>query len=273
MRASICLLAVPVAVGVAASLAAQQAPYKSGDDALDALILDISSGHRDAAIARISSIESISGKRTLATTPTEFVDRLLGCHPTGEAKDIGFDKTKLIQVVWVCAGASYYTVFDPGYTKPYITVGEFEDQAVRNARLASRVAPPAPPPPGPPRPPEPQLSDADRAALVKTALSSLLSGKFGAVRASMAADARVTLGRRDPFAKVTVIEQDSTGADAFATVSRAAIARLGKPVSLDCDTYGCRFKFAKGDRILVAIVGVRRDKISYVQFIYGIRGP
>lgn len=265
-----------MAVGVAAPAMAQQVAFKSGEDRLDALINDISAGRRAAAVAHISSIESMSGKRTLATTPSQFVDRLLGCRPDGKAEDIGFEHTKLIKVIWSCPGARYLTVFDPQYAAPYITVGEFEDEAVRKARLALPLAPPAPPllaPPllAPTRTAEPQMSDTDRAALISTALSTLVSGDFDRARPIVAPNARITFGRRDPVAKVTVVELDGTGADAFVEQGRSAIVKLGKPISVDCDPNSCHFAFEKKDRILIAIVGAHGSKITYVQFLYVIR--
>lgn len=276
MKASIALLALPLAAG-AATCAPAQAVFKTGNDALDALVLDITGGRRDAAIARISSIESLSGKRTLATTPSEFVDRLIGCRPEGKAKPYGFDSMKMIEITWSCPGVRYRTIFDPNWARPYITVGEFEDQAAYEARRSSLVPPPAPPPPAPPAPPgsrpaEPALSDADKIALLRTVLGTLVSGDPGAARAMITPDARITFGRRDPIAKVTIAELDGTGPDAFVAQARAAIAKLGKPVSIDCDAASCRFAFAGADRILIALAGDRRGKLSYVQFFYAMRG-
>ena len=272
MKASIALSAAMLA-SITACAMAQQSAYKSGDAQLDALIADISGGRRDAAIARISSIESMSGKRTLATTPSQFVDRLLGCRPDGTAKDIGFDKTKLIQIVWACPSARYYTVFDPDYAKPYITVGEFEDEAVRKTRLAQRAAPPAPAPPSfAPRTATPPMTGAESAALLRTTFSMLLTGNFSQAPALVAPDARITFGRRDPAAKVTVVELDGTGPDAFVEQSRRAIAKLGTPVSADCDNFSCRFTYVKRDRILIILAGVRGGKLISAQFLYAFRG-
>lgn len=273
MRVAVALIAI-LAGMLAESACAQNVSFKSGDDRLDALVADISAGKRDGAIARISSIESLSGERSLATTPSQFVDRLSGCRPDGQAKDVGFGNMKMIQVVWACSSARYVTVFDTQYAKPYITVGNFEDEAVWKARLAGpRVAPPMPPlMPYKPGPPEPVMSDADNIALMKSAFSTLMTGDYGKARDLISSSARITFGRRDPVARVTIVELEGVGPDAFVEQGKRAVAKMGKPVTIDCVTNSCRFAFSSKDRILIVIAGVTRGKISNIQYLYAFRG-
>lgn len=139
------LLASPLALASSAACA-QPVAVESGNEAVDRFVRDIESGRSDAA-SQIASIESLTGEPNAADTPDAFVAKLLTCDFVSvHMRRFGSD---LYDVRWHCPDGDYFSMLDPYYRPPRLTVGEFLSAATREARNHR----PPPPPPAPPAPP------------------------------------------------------------------------------------------------------------------------
>ena len=141
---------------VAAALVAASPP--TGDSAIDAFVADLAAGRRDAALARVYEMNSLSGRPNAVALANEFVDKLLECtFVSSETRNIGGD---MYDLRWRCPDGDYFSLLDPNWRRPRVTVGEFVSGATREERRRNRGAPP---PrimvtPGPP-PPEPSVEE------------------------------------------------------------------------------------------------------------------
>lgn len=115
---------------VAAALAA--APPPTGDAAVDAFVADLAAGRRDAALARILEMNSLSGRPNAVALAGEFVDKLLRC--TFVSAQTSRYSNAMYEVTWRCPDGDYYALLDPTHRPPRLVVGEFESAAVRARR-------------------------------------------------------------------------------------------------------------------------------------------
>jgi hypothetical protein len=143
-------LALAAALTAATACAQQPPPARTGHDRIDAFVADLAAGRREAAIAKISSMESASGLPNAAATPTEFVDKLLQCsYVSVRRQTMGLT---MYDITWRCPDGDYRSLIDPDWRPPRLTVGQFDSVAAFEGR---RRTPPAPPPvalPSPRRP-------------------------------------------------------------------------------------------------------------------------
>lgn len=257
----------PLLAGLSLASAAEAAPAVTGDAAVDALVDDIAQGRRDAAVARISSIETITGMERLVTTPAQFVDRLLGCKGASVKYRPAF-----VTVKWTCPDGVYQSLFDATWRPPYITVAEFMD-AKRIALMSDPnrkvVAPPAPPPlpPGPAAPlPVPSFN---AAALFVNAVRGDEPENFAAL---FRPDARVSSSRRDLVAKVNVTELDGEGPGAALYQLTALRARMGMIGEIPCHSQSgvmvCSIQRPSGPGGAIAMLFGDGDTISGMQLIF-----
>lgn len=217
-------------IGVSAvSARADATPGATGDAAVDALVDDIFEGRRDAAVARISSIESITGLPRLVTTPAEFVDRLLNCSPRATDKVVAGMPT----VDWTCADGPYRTAFDSTSSAPYLIVAEFADPA-RIEMLARPLVAPPPPIAAPPSPSAQPANVGPSSTAMHLLLEALHKRNAKSFAGLVGPETRVTFGRRDAAAGVTVAESDDVGPAAFAAQFATALDRVGPVASVDC---------------------------------------
>ena len=117
----------------ASACAAEPAPADTGHAGVDAFIADIAADRREAAIARISSIESLTGSPNAAETPTEFVDKLLSCSfSSSSERRLGQTGPVTYNTTWQCPDGEYWAFIDPDYRPPQLTIGQFVSTATRN---------------------------------------------------------------------------------------------------------------------------------------------
>lgn len=127
---------------VAAMLAA--AAPQSGNVDVDAFVADIAAGRRDAALARILEMNSISGRPNAVSLADEFVDKLLRC--TFVSSQPGRAIGDMYDILWRCPDGNHVSLLDPNYRPPRIVVGEFVSMAERERRRQDRTVPAAPMP-------------------------------------------------------------------------------------------------------------------------------
>jgi hypothetical protein len=142
------LLAGPLAIASGAACA-EPVTVASGNEAVDRFVRAVEAGDPGAA-AQIRSMESLTGVPNAAATPQEMVAKLAACDfvSVQERRLAG----AVYDVRWHCPDGDYYSLLDPGYRPPRVTVGEFVTAGSREARRRSIPHPPAPPAP-PPSPP------------------------------------------------------------------------------------------------------------------------
>jgi hypothetical protein len=231
----------------------------TGNKAVDHLIKDLQRERREQAIARVSEVTTTTGKTQLVRTPTQFVDRLIGCEFLG-------DKTKLVGkgiylTEWSCGTSKYWAYLDNYRGGPYIEV-ELDDENTR------RQATPAP---------APARRDGDKHSapsleFINAIADSLLSKEYKSVRTWMKEQAIVSIRRRDRSKNVVVVESEGTGKGAISPIAAALLERLGQPVSYQCeqDEYGgsCRFHFDRPGVELNCVIGAYNGAINFIQFVW-----
>ena len=141
------LLAATAALAVASGCSATPAPAAAtGNAAVDAFVGDIMARRRDSALARIGTMESLTGLPNAAATPEQFVEKLLQCSYVSVAER-GFGATKMYDLTWRCPDGDYRSLIDPDWRAPRLTVGQFQSAATLADWSRMGPAPPAPPPP------------------------------------------------------------------------------------------------------------------------------
>lgn len=115
---------------------------QTGNADLDAFLADVAAGRRDAALARILEMNSISGRPNAVALADEFVDKLLHCtFVSFQVRDFA---GAIYDLMWRCPDGDYYSLLDPNYRPPRIVVGEFVSAAERDRRRRT-ISLPAPP--------------------------------------------------------------------------------------------------------------------------------
>jgi hypothetical protein len=122
---------------IAAALAATTSP--TGNGAVDAFVADIAAGRRDAALARIWEMNSLSGRPNAVGLADEFVDSLLRC--TVESVQTRNFGGPMYDVLWRCPDGGYFSLLDGDYHAPRIVVGEFVSAGERERRRQDRLVP------------------------------------------------------------------------------------------------------------------------------------
>ena len=265
------IAAIAALLSVATPIAARaDGVPASGNAQVDALVGDIQRGNRDAAIGRISEIDTLSGTSRLASTATEFVDRLLRCTAVS-VKPTAMQS--MVNITWNCPSGKYVSAIDWEFNKPYLIVAEFQDEATMEA--ARRRPLTMPPPPlitGPTKKVAPLTADL---AVLNAFASSVVDGSYTAKSNLVSPRARVSLGYRDVAAHVTVVELDGNGPAALIAQTQGAYERTGHPVAVSCEAKEylgfCRFSFKSPDSLLIAMVSTRDGEISSLQYIYMTR--
>lgn len=151
-------------------------PPQTGDVPVDAFVADLAAGRREAALARIYEMNSLSGQPNAVALASEFVDKLMRCTLVSfEVRNIG---GQMFDLRWRCPDTEYYSLLDSAYHPPRIVVGEFLSVEAREARRRNRsIAVPMPSIPNLPPP-----SDAEKLQIVTTYLDGIQPGG-SAVRA------------------------------------------------------------------------------------------
>ena len=122
---------------VAAALAVQ-----TGDAKIDGFIADITAGRREAALARVFEMNSLTGRPNAVATSAEFVDKLLSCtYISAEPRNIG---GVMYDLRWRCPDDEYYSLLDANWRPPQIVVGQFVSAKTREERRSNPPAPPTP---------------------------------------------------------------------------------------------------------------------------------
>jgi hypothetical protein len=116
----------------------------TGNASVDAFVADLAGGRRDAAIARIYEMNSLSGQPNAVALASEFVDKLMRC--TLLSSESSSFHGEMVELRWRCRDGDYHALLDPGYRPPRIVVGEFISAETREARRRDRSTPmPIPP--------------------------------------------------------------------------------------------------------------------------------
>jgi hypothetical protein len=164
---------------LAAALAA--ATPATGNAPVDAFVADLAGGRRDAAIARIYEMNSLSGQPNAVALASEFVDKLMRC--TLLSSQSSRFHAEMVELQWRCRDGDYHALLDPGYRPPRIVVAEFISAETREARRRNRaMSPPMPMPPSPNA--GPPMSDDEMVRIVTGFLDGIGPGG-SAVRASV----------------------------------------------------------------------------------------
>ena len=122
---------------LAAVLAA--ATPQTGNPHVDAFVADLAAGRRDAALARIWEMNSLSGRPNAVAFADEFVDKLLRCSAISvEARNLG---GPLYDIQWRCPDGNYFSLLDGDFHPPRIVVGEFVAAGEREARRRNPMYP------------------------------------------------------------------------------------------------------------------------------------
>jgi|GEM_PF-3435818 len=154
---------------LAAALAA--ATPATGNASVDAFVADLAGGRRDAAIARIYEMNSLSGQPNAVALASEFVDKLMRC--TLLSSEASTFHGEMVELRWRCRDGEYHALLDPGYRPPRIVVGEFISAETREARRRNRsMSVPSPPSlsAGPP------MSDDEKVQMVTDYLDGIQPG-------------------------------------------------------------------------------------------------
>lgn len=140
-----------IALAAASSCARQPPPARTGNAEVDAFLADIAAGRREAAIARVYSMESASGEPNAVATPAAFVDKLLQCTYVSVRQRTA--RLTMYDINWRCPDGDYRSLIDPNWRPPRLTIGQFDTVAKLDAW---RTNPRAPPPAVmlPPHPPQ-----------------------------------------------------------------------------------------------------------------------
>lgn len=155
---------------IGASLAA--GTPQTGNAEVDAFVGDVAAGRRDAAIARILELNSISGRPNAVALVSEFVDKLLRCtFVSSETRDFG---GSMYDVRWHCPDGDYFSLLDGDYRPHRLVVGEFVSAETREQRRRTPMPPPMPTVANGPR-----LSDGEKMRIVITYLDDIRPGGAG----------------------------------------------------------------------------------------------
>lgn len=269
------------AAGLPTLVVAQEAPAAS-TVLFDALIADLAAGNRQAAINRISSVESITDLPMPVTNRIQFVDRVLGC-PAQVVRQSTLAGTPLLDVEWRCATGKITARLGSVVSPRYIEVIDVADEAELARRATQRMLPSVPPPAPPARTavsPEQAAAAQERARQLAAQQAQVLSNLGAAVQAgaldgvadSLTAGTQFTYGYRDPFNSVNINDLQGSGIGAGREQLAAAIAQLGTPIDHSCEPGRinvCRWSFAGGDRSLLALIFFRGgSRIANVQWLY-----
>lgn len=128
----------------------QQGPARTttGQAQIDALVTDLAAGRRDAALARLYGITTITGNPNAVPTVGALVDKLMTCTFLSGAP-FGRRDFLLYRVLWRCPEGDYEALIDAEGFPPRLLIGQFQRAG---AAEQMRSTPPPAPPPGMPRP-------------------------------------------------------------------------------------------------------------------------
>jgi len=144
-------------------------PPQTGDGPVDALVADLAAGRREAALARIYEMNSLSGQPNAVALASEFVDKLSRCTLLSfETRNLG---GVMYDLRWRCPDGDYYSLLDSAWRPPRIVVGEFLSAEAREARRRTPMAPPMPYVPNVPPP-----SDDEKVRMVSDYLDGIQPG-------------------------------------------------------------------------------------------------
>jgi hypothetical protein len=262
--------------------AQEQAPQQLDTALFQALLADLQAGNRQAAINRISGVETLTGQPMLVSNRGQFVDRLLGCAGRLSNPQISRSGLSLIEAEWQCSGGTITARLATMANVRYITVVDMADQAERDRRAAQPVTTVAMAPPAPPAvnrtPAQVAAAEAQAQALAReqrTVLDAFASwveaGSIDGLGDYLLPNARFSYGFRDPFNNVNVNDLQGRGLAAGQEAVAAATAALGYPMAHSCETGQfnvCRWTYAGNARGLLALVFFQGNKIANVQLIY-----
>ena len=253
---------------------------------LQALLVDLAAGNKDAAAGRIDVVESLSGGPRIVTNQREFVDRMLGCTVTEVTEGSLGDDFRLFRTVMRCKDGDYKVVFGHEAGSPYVSIAEFQDPATI-ADLAANPPLPSIPPPAPPVLVERRAESAeerasreqmeqDRQDRACAALGQAMLDGDAARLSAMGIDrSRYVFGFHDPFASTLVVEQDGNGPDAAQAMIDAAREATGVPETYECvqENIGLlvRWTFEPADRMLIAMPNLSGSVVTNVVTRYATR--
>lgn len=97
---------------------------KSGNDKIDAVLLDIASGRKDEAVAKFEAkLETISGLPSQFSSPREFVDSLDGCKFTG-FKNMALSVPGFVMTEWSCPSGPIEALLATMPQRQGVTIGD-----------------------------------------------------------------------------------------------------------------------------------------------------
>lgn len=256
------------------------------DPTITELIGYLEAGRRDAAVEKVSSVQTLNGLPRIVTTRGEFVDRMLGCTLTSRKQRGSSPSTPgrprwiLETTDWSCADGPYQVMFSLDEGQPYVTIAEFSDsERIASAKL---IRPPLPPMPRlvSSATPEQQAARAAQKELERIAEEAALkrfgqavkSGSLDPVSEYVGPGTRFTFGWRDPFNSVTILDLDGEGAEAGQAQIAAAKDMMGEPKSASCKfddlSSMCKWDYRQPGTSLLAFPFFRDGKFISVQFLY-----
>lgn len=243
---------------------------------VDDLADHLAKGQRDEAIRIVARVETMTGLPRIVTTPTAFVDRMMGCEMTHN-KAVPLGKDYYHKTRWKCDDGEYHVDMFTLTGRPIVEVAEFSDPA----RIASLAANPRPtvPPPAPPAPPKnPQILARQQAEAraVATQLcnalgTAMVSGKADGLADLTTEQSRYVFAFHDPFAKAQFVERDGEGLTAAQEMIDHARNVLGKPRKFTCNGSMVKWDYGRTDRTGFAFFTSRGGKIGTVDMRYGTR--
>jgi hypothetical protein len=125
---------------------------QTGNASVDGFVADLAAGRRDAALARILEMNSLSSRPNAVALADEFVDKLLHCTLVSwETRRYG---APMYDLRWRCGDGDYFSLLDADYRPPRMVVAEFVSAAERERRRREPISVPPVPVPGP-APPQP----------------------------------------------------------------------------------------------------------------------
>jgi len=113
-----------------------------GHAQVDALVADLTARRRDAALARLYGITTLTGSANAVPSVQAFVDKLMTCTFLSGAP-FGRRDFLLYRVLWRCPDGNYEALLDAEGFPPRLLIGQF--QRAGTAERMRSTPPPAPP--------------------------------------------------------------------------------------------------------------------------------
>lgn len=253
---------------------------------VEGFLAEIRAGDLKQAEARISRIESLSGKSDdiLPLSRAELVSLLATCNVV-EHKVSGSIRFRMEKLSLTCPGdkleVSLISEADP--TNPYVNVVGIRNAEKTAAAMANPpvlLIPPPAPLAGPRALTESQKAEIKRLELAQVSIrdafgKAVLTGDLDQLAHYVTPQTRIVYQTRDPFFDTDLVEISGHGMDVAQQVFARAKSDLGKLRSVECEKddapnapHICRWKMKEMGKGMFAFLHFRQDTLSAVQVFY-----